>query len=103
MIQIQSSEECQLIDDEDQTKNENCLESINIGYSEYAKHTKTVETQQKKTPISVLNEWAMRNQGSNNKKSIVSYTLVAVTGLAHRPIFTYACQVHNKTGILILI
>lgn len=37
-----------------------------------------------------------KNEGEKNKN--VSYELIAVTGQAHRPIFTYMCKVLNKTG-----
>lgn len=58
--------------------------------------------QQSKTAISLLNEWAMR--GCEEKKPIVvSYVLVAITGFAHGPVFTYMCQIHNKKSTLILI
>lgn len=58
----------------------------------------TVQSQKSKTPISLLNEWAMRGDGSCEKKQLVSYTLVAITGQAHRPIFTYMCRLNDKTG-----
>lgn len=78
------------------------LENTNIDNSEY-ELTKpiTVETQQNKTAISLLNEWAMRGEGK--KPFIVSYTLVGITGHAHKPIFTYMCQTHNMKGNLILL
>ncbi|XP_050437649.1 RISC-loading complex subunit tarbp2-like [Adelges cooleyi] len=54
---------------------------------------------QKKTPISLLNELAMRvgDRIDENKKA-VTYELVAVTGHAHKPIFTYLCTACNKTA-----
>lgn len=52
--------------------------------------------QEKKSPISVLNQWAI---GSKGKKSFaVSYVLTGVTGQSHKPIYTYMCQIHNTTG-----
>lgn len=73
--------------------------SKNINVNNIQNVHNIVETQQNKTPISLLNEWAMNGK----KKSEVSYTLVAITGNAHSPIFTYTCQFQDKTGILILI
>lgn len=35
---------------------------------------------------------------SKKKKNVVSYELIAVTGQAHRPVFTYMCRVLDKTG-----
>lgn len=64
----------------------------------------SVETDTNKTFITLLNEWAMRGNRSNiNKKCLVSYELVAITGNAHKPVFTFMCLVNDKTGISILI
>lgn len=77
--------------------NQNYLKNVDIDYRQY-KH-KTVETQLNKTPISLLNEWAMR--GKN--KYVVSYLLVAITGNTNKPKFTYVCRVNDIIGNLILI
>lgn len=61
-------------------------------------HTNNIKTQQKKTPISVLNEWAMRGTNGVPKKIVVSYIPLAISGFAHKPIFTFMCQVLNKKG-----
>jgi len=58
----------------------------------------SIETQRKKTPVSLLNEWAMRISGSTRSTIIVSYVLISITGQIHKPIFTYMCQVQDKTG-----
>jgi len=53
-------------------------------------------TQEDKSPISILNQWA---KGGKGKKSFaVLYVPIDVTGQSHKPIFTYMCQVHNTTG-----
>ncbi|VVC27127.1 Hypothetical protein CINCED_3A003642 [Cinara cedri] len=59
-------------------------------------HTNNTKKQQKKTPISVLNEWAMRGTNGVQKKIVVSYVPLAISGFAHKPIFTFMCQVLNK-------
>lgn len=77
--------------------NKNNLKNVDIDYRQY-KHN-IVETQLNKTPISLLNEWAMRGK----KKYVVSYSLIAINGNMNKPIFTYVCQVNDMTGNLILI
>jgi len=95
----QSSLKCDMSENENHIKNNIYnLENTNIDNSEH--EAKTVETQTNKTAISLLNEWAMR--GEEKKPFNVSYVLVAITGHAHKPIFTYMCQTHNMKGILIL-
>jgi len=94
----QTSRKCNVFQNEELIKTNMNLE--NISDSHYDWHIVTADTQQKKKPITLLNEWAqMSDGGSNKKQTNVSYTLVAITGQAHQPIFTYVCQVHDKTGI----
>lgn len=90
---------------EHETVNEDCIQ--NKKYNQNNTDTvnnqhfaiTTIEPQKSKTPISLLNEWAMRGDGSREKKPlVVSYTLVAITGHAHKPIFTYMCRINDKTG-----
>lgn len=73
------------------------LENTNIDNNEHELHVITIQPQRSKTPITLINEWAMRGDGSCKKKT-VSYTLVAITGHAHRPIYTYMCRVDDITG-----
>uniref|UniRef100_A0A2S2PDG6 RISC-loading complex subunit tarbp2 n=1 Tax=Schizaphis graminum TaxID=13262 RepID=A0A2S2PDG6_SCHGA len=79
---------------EDQVKNNIYnLENTNIDDSEHESKTMIAKTQKNKTAISLLNEWAMRGDGT--KPFVVSYMLMAITGHAHKPIFTYMCQIDN--------
>jgi len=95
----QTSTTCDMSEKEDHSKNNTYnLENTNIDNSEHEPEPITVETQQNKTAISLLNEWAMRG-GEEKKPYIVSYVLVAITGHAHKPIFTFMCQTHNMKGI----
>jgi len=41
----------------------------------------------------------MRNCGSNKNTKPVFYMLIAITGQINTPIFTYMCQIKDKTGI----
>ncbi|XP_050526542.1 RISC-loading complex subunit tarbp2-like isoform X2 [Daktulosphaira vitifoliae] len=74
----------------------NCVDNINS--SNIQENNTISEKQKKKTPISLLNEWTMHCNGVNNKKKTVSYTLIAVKGHAHKPIFTYLCCACNKSA-----
>lgn len=99
----QTSATCEKSENEDHSKNNIYnLENTNIDNSEHKSEPITVETQQNKTAISLLNEWAMRG-GEEKKPYIVSYVLVAITGHAHKPIFTFMCQTHNMKGSLIFL
>lgn len=84
--------------------NENCVKDnliiTSVCNNECENRTVTLEVQQKKTPITLLNEWAMREGNSCENKKFVLYELVAITGSGHRPIFTYKCQANDKTGNL---
>lgn len=94
----QSSLKCDRSENEDNRKNNIFnLENTNIDNNEHEPETIIVETQQNKTAISLLNEWAMRGEGK--KSFTVSYVLVAITGHAHKPIFTYMCQTHNMKAL----
>lgn len=98
----QSSPKCDIMsENEDHIKNNIYnLENTSIENSEHEAKIITVETQTNKTAITLLNEWAMRGEGK--KPFTVSYVLVAITGHAHKPIFTYMCQTHNMKGNIIL-
>ncbi|CAH1731600.1 unnamed protein product [Aphis gossypii] len=79
------------------TNNLHDLENTNIDNSEHESKTMIAKTQENKSPISVLNQWAV---GGKGKKSIaVSYVLTGVTGQSHKPIYTYMCQIHNTTAL----
>lgn len=52
-----------------------------------------------KSPITLLNELSFRDESGKIKRIAVSYILMAITGLPHRPIYTYMCQINNITGI----
>lgn len=54
------------------------------------------KTQEEKSPISILNQWAVGGKGKN--LFTVSYVLTGVAGEPHKPVFTYMCQIHNTTG-----
>lgn len=91
-----SSTRNKLKNEDNITNNLHDLENTNIDNSEHESKTMIAKTQEKKSPISVLNQWAV---GGKGKKSIaVSYVLTGVTGQSHKPIYTYMCQIHNTTG-----
>lgn len=82
-------------------RRKNNSDNTDIDNSEQDNHS--VEMGSKKTFITLLNEWAMHRNGSNkNRTCLVSYEFVAITGNAHKPVFTFMCRVNNKTGIFIL-
>jgi hypothetical protein len=63
-----------------------------------------VTTQSKKTPMTLLNDWAMLGDGSkNNKRIAVSYELISIEGSIHKPTFMYECRVLKNIGINIII
>lgn len=68
----------------------------------YECRSMSTETQRRKTPVSLLNEWAMCSSEYTKKTKLVSYVLMTITGKTHKPIFTFMCQVQDKIGILIL-
>jgi len=103
LVSEQSSPKYDMPKNEDQIKNNNIynLENTNIDDSEHESKTMIAKTQKNKTAISLLNEWAMRGDGT--KPFVVSYALMAITGHAHKPIFTYMCQIDNIKGSFIFV
>lgn len=58
----------------------------------------TVTTQSKKTPVTILNDWSMRGNGTDNKRIAVSYELTSIEGNTHKPKFIYMCRVLKNIG-----
>lgn len=64
-----------------------------IDSNEHQNQIMNIETQKMKTPM----------RGDRyGRKITVSYMLIVATGNPHKPIFTYMCQVNDKTGNLVL-
>lgn len=86
------------------SKNHNDKQDVKYSFENKRKQMITVETQSKKTSVSLLNEWSMRGGRSNDNKPIaVSYELTALGGSTHKPTFIYVCRVLNEIGININI
>ncbi|XP_026820424.1 uncharacterized protein LOC113559025 isoform X2 [Rhopalosiphum maidis] len=95
LLSEQSSPKYDMPKNEDQIKNNVYnLKNTNVDDSEHESKTMIAKTQKNKTAISLLNEWAMRGDGTHRTFD-VSYVLMAITGHAHKPIFTYMCQIDN--------
>lgn len=98
ILSEQSSSTRDILKNEDNiTNNLHDLENTNIDNSVHESKTMIAKTQEKKSPVSVLNQWAI---GGKGKKSFaVKYMLTGVTGQSHKPIYTYMCQIHNTTAL----
>lgn len=86
------------------TKTENYMEKnvkTIILSEQHENHTTSFEIQVKKSPVTILNDWSRHvnkfRRESNTCK--VTYMLVNIGGYAHKPVFTYRCQIYDITGI----
>lgn len=78
-----------------------CLNHFENADINFGEHANDDEMQKTKTPVTLLNEWAMRKGNGKPEKMVVTYKLVALDGYSHKPSFTFMCLVDNKRGRLI--
>lgn len=83
------------------TKIEDYMKTTSVKLSEDEYHTSSFEIQKVKSPITILNDWSrLVNKFRREDKTFkVIYMFLNISGYAHKPVFTYRCQVYDITGI----